>query len=260
MIISLKAPLGIVGVRLVGIAVLTCLALPSGIAACKNVISPHSAMAVRLSEVPKTIRDLAKAIQGNTPAQMRETMIRQYGASRHVGSGLDIEAWDVAGGLLVFHPLTGPFFDSNSKQQIWLLATNNRALPNLLGAFEMTTTPDRDGMHYWLGDLSLRPDRTYVFGSSNDFPEQWAVRSDNFFKQHPSGTFEIQYEAGCTDETLLEGLPNNAVLCQLVLLPMGGGRTADYSVLVSTDERRLIVRSAAGMDFEMKKWWSEFWK
>src|SRR3989442_9466528 len=105
--------------------VLTCFALPAAFAACMDNPETRSAIAriSHLTEAPETIQDLARAIQGNNAAQIRESFIHRYGPIRHVGSGLDIEQWDVQEGGLVLHPWVGPTFTPTGRNTICLLAT-----------------------------------------------------------------------------------------------------------------------------------------
>jgi len=58
--------------RFLGPVVLTCFALPAEFAACMDNPDPQSAMTriSHLNEAPKTIQDLAKAIQGKNFAQI----------------------------------------------------------------------------------------------------------------------------------------------------------------------------------------------
>ena len=244
-----------------GRVALTCFVLPQASAACMDNPDPQPAT-TRISSLtvaPKAIQDLARSIQGKNRAQVRSIFIQRYGPSQHQGSGADIESWDVAEGQLVLHPLLGPAFNPKGRKSIWLLRTANRALPNILGSFEMTALADRKEMHNWLGDVSLHRNRTYTFQVNDAVADgQWSIQTDNFFKLHPSGVFDIEFAAGCTGETLLESLPDNTVLCRLTFTPKGGGKTETYSIAI--DDRRLAFRSDRIPIFEMGKFWNNFWK
>jgi hypothetical protein len=259
--IILKAPASASTLlRFLGPVAVTCFALTAAFAACMDNPDPESPMTriSHLNEAPKTIRDLAKAIQGKNRTQIRDIIILRYGPSRHIGSGLDIEIWDVSGGDLMLHPLYGPSFAPKERKPIWLLTTTNKALPNILGSFEMTALPDHRGMQNWLGLVLLHSERTYRFRDSHAFPGQWTTQTDNFFKLHPSGAFEIEFAPGCTGETLLESLPENTVLCRLIFTSKGGGQTAMYSIV--TDDRKLVFRSDHAPTFAMEKSWHDFWQ
>jgi hypothetical protein len=154
--------------RPLGSVILTCFTLAAGFAGCIDNPDPQSVITRTsyLNEAPKAIQDLAKAIDGKNRGQIQGIILDKYGPSRHTGSGVDIEVWDVAGGNLMLHPLVGPSFTPTGGKRIWLLTTTNRALPNILGSFEMSSLPDPKGMQNWLGEVRLRSDRTYRFKDS----------------------------------------------------------------------------------------------
>jgi hypothetical protein len=233
--------------RILSLIIVICPVMPTGSAACGENVRIS-----RLNEAPTTIQELAKAIDGKKPAQIREIILRRYGPSQHVGSGLDIEGWDVAEGRLVFHPASGPFFNPKGSQTIWLLKTTNKALPNVLGRFEMISLPGPEGMQNWLGQVSLSRNRTYAF--ADGFP----LQPDNFFKLHPSGRFKIQFAGGCTDDTLLESLSDNVVLGRLIFAAENRSETVTFSIV--TGRRELILRGDRTPGFEMHKSWNEFWR
>jgi len=212
-----------------------------------------------LNEAPKTIQDLAKAIQGKNFAQILDIIIHRYGPGRDEGSGLDIEFWDLAEGRLVLHQQMGPSFKPKGGKSMWLLTTTNKALANILSRFEMTALPDQKGMQNWLGNLSLHANRRYRFKESHAVSDgQWTIQTNNFFKLHPSGSFKIEFAAGCTGETLLESLPDHTALCRLIFAPKGREQKATYSIV--TDDRRLVFRGDRTPTFEMGKSWNEFWQ
>ena len=124
-----------------------------------------NAQVADLPGAPKAIQELSSKIQGRPADKVRAAMIEKFGpVQRDVGSGLQIEQWDVAGGVLTFHPLTGPVFsDSKTKQTFRLLRTTNPAGEVLLKGYEMTSLPDpaNYGMRSWLGNLKFGPGKTY---------------------------------------------------------------------------------------------------
>ncbi len=79
---------------------------------------------------------------------------------RDNGSGVRIEQWDVSGGVLTFHPYTGPtFFNRKAQKFFRLLRTTNPVHANLLQSYEMTTLPDPDDHANALlaGESQIRP-------------------------------------------------------------------------------------------------------
>jgi hypothetical protein len=107
-------------------------------------LSVTRAQAPKLSDAPKPIRELSASIQGKRPDDVRTAIIERLGPpQRDIGSGYRIEQWDTSGGVLTFHPVTGPTFsDPKTKTYFRLIRTSNPAAGNLLDSYEMTTLPD----------------------------------------------------------------------------------------------------------------------
>ena len=223
-----------------------------------------NAQAPALSGAPKAIQELASAIQGNSPEHIRAAMIEKFGpVQRDVGSGLQIEQWDVADGVLTFHPLTGPVFsDSKTKNAVRLLRTHNTAGDVLLQSYEMTTLPDaaNHGTRFWLGNIQFGPGKTYKFTDSTAFPDQRDAQKGNFFLQHPTGTVEVRYSAPVTSHTLLESLPDGSTIAHLVFTSNDHQQRATFSVTSSERERRLSFGGETPLSFRMEASWKNFWR
>ena len=246
-----------------GFAVLICFAGPPAcFSACKRAVPTtihHGDARLPLNAAPKTIEDLASAIQGKSRAQIREIMADRFGPSRHEGSGIDIEVWDVAGGRLVFHPIAGPSFEQG-RGRIWLLKTTNEALSNIFGRFEVLSPTDRRGMRDSLGDVSLNPNHRYAFQDSGESPGKWAGQAGNFFMLHPSGGFAIEFADGCTGETLLESLRDKTILGRLIFTPGDGAQTATYSISIEMEHREIVIRAGRAPSVRIRKSWRELWR
>jgi hypothetical protein len=88
------------------------------------------------------IESLTQEVQGKGPEEVRALIVRRFGPpAREVGSGLQIEQWDVDGGTLTFHPLQGPSFNK-SGVLTRLIRTTNPAALCLFGSYEMDTEPE----------------------------------------------------------------------------------------------------------------------
>jgi len=123
-----------------------------------------------IADAPKAIQELAAAIQGKSPAEVRAAIIARFGpAQRDIGSGLSIEQWDTSQGVLTLNAGMGPtFFDPQEKKLFRLLRTTNLVHVNLLQSYDMATLhdPADNGMSYGLGTLRFDADMTYRFEDS----------------------------------------------------------------------------------------------
>jgi hypothetical protein len=125
---------------------------------------------------------------------------------------------------------------------VWLTVTNSKALPILTAdGFEMTTPPSPQ-LKYWLGDLDLKIGSTYKFVDSEEYESlhHREKQTNNFFLKHPTGRFAIQFASGCSPDTVLERLPEAAVLCSMTFVAADGGSQATFVIVVYPSERRLV--------------------
>lgn len=221
------------------------------------------AQATPPAELPKEIRELAAGIRGKGPDEVRAAMEKQFGPpQRNVGSGVRIGQWDVAGGTLTFHPLSGPVFtDPKGKTRHRLLRTRNPAGDNLLRGYEMTTRPDpaHHGTRFWLGNVKFGPGAAYQFTDSGANQSQRGGQENNFFLLHPAGTVEVRHEEKVTPETLLETLPEGAVVARLTFTANSGAK-ATFSIACSEQGRCLTFEGDQALPFCMDTSWKNFWK
>jgi len=199
------------------------------------------AFVVDLQNAPN-IEALLPELQGQSPEEVRALIIRRLGPpTRDVGSGLQIEQWDVDGGVLTFHPLTGPTFEKN-REVIHLISTDNPAALCLFGSYEMVTRPEgRYGMKYWLGDVSLSADR-YTYTDSRNFLEHRDKQGNNFFMLHPNGMVQVKYSSGVTPETRLEDLRDGSLVA-----------------IVTNRTSMFLAFEGKEMQFQMEKDWENYW-
>jgi hypothetical protein len=216
-----------------------------------------------ISDAPKAIQELAAAIQGKSPAGVRAAIIKQLGpAQRDIGSGLLIEQWDTAGGVLTFHPYSGPtFFDPKSKVYFHLMRTTNPVGSNLFGDYEMTTLPDpkTHGSEIWLGNVKVGADLCYHYTDTGQFPDQRITRDKNFFMLNPAGKVEVRYVEPLKADTLLESVSGESTVAHLIFTSADGKSQAAFSVTTSGQSRYLEC-GAKGESFRMGKHWDNFWK
>jgi len=227
--------------------------------------SPRSAANRRAasSQLPPQIEELKSLFPGRSPDEIRRVIVGRFGpAPRDVGSGYQIEEWDVGDGVLTFHPAVGPSFTPKGQSSIHLLATHNPAKKNLIGTYEMYSlaADDPNSVKCWLGNLHIQPDLSYSYKDSRAFPAKSALQTNNFFYLNPAGTVEIQYAAGVSDEALLEALPSGGVVAWLHFQARDGYARQTFSIAMWEPGRRLVFGASTPLSFEMDKSWESFWK
>jgi hypothetical protein len=203
---------------------------------------------------------LTSEIQGLEPAEVRAAIVRRFGSpARDIGSGLSIEQWDVAGGVLTFHPLTGPTF-AKDEVSTRLIRTTNPAGDCLVGSYEMTTLPDpaNHGNCFWLGNVALNSEGRYRFtGGPNGSPRPG--QEDNYFMRHPEGTARVEYAAGVTPRTRLEDLADSTRVATVTFACDGGG-SMSYMIVAHGSSMRLAFEGSEPLSFRMNKGWVSYWR
>jgi hypothetical protein len=184
--------------------------------------------------------------------------IAEFGRpSRDIGSGLSIPQWDVAGGVLTVHPLTGPTFQTADGHRLWLMPTSNPAQDNLLQNFEMTTPPDpkNHGDRFWFGNVRITTDGEYRYTDSGTNLGDRGDQSNNFFIKHPEGRVQIDYAAGVAAHSRLEEVGERQI-ASLRFIPRDGGPPFECKVASSARSRSLSI---AASSFELTARWLNYW-
>jgi hypothetical protein len=199
-------------------------------------------------------------IQGKQPDEVRALIGRRFGPPTHTfGSGFLIEAWDVNGGLLVFHPADGPSFQNGGKR-VWLMRTNNPAGLCLYGKYEMATKPESpSGTIYPIGYLYVAWDSSYKFRVERATSEPWKGPANDFFLLHPAGRVEVKYAFGVTAETRLEDLPDGSLVATVTFAAASGRSSKDYRIIANRTDRMLRFADDA-TPFKMEKGWLNYWR
>jgi hypothetical protein len=205
------------------------------------------------------IDTLIPQVQGKDASQVRALIVRQFGPpARDVGSGLQIEQWDVDGGVLTFHPLQGPTFQKQGVRTR-LIRTHNPASLCLFGSYEMVTAPQGEhGMKYWLGDVSLSGDG-YNYTDSDANLDHRERQRNNFFLLHPKGLVQVKYASGVTPETLLENLPDDSVVATVTLATPDRQVSKTYRIRTNRTSMSLAFEGDE-MQFQMAKGWVHYWR
>ena len=180
-----------------------------------------------MKDAPEEIRALARELQGKEPDEMRETIIRRVGnRGRDVGFGLCIEQWDLAGGTLTLHPITGPVFERDGMSYR-LMQTRDPAGKCLLGSYEIATLP-RPGTHgscFWFGNMTLSPDGRY------HYRDQWTVPKRTLRSRRqplhglPRRDVQSRIRPRCDRGDALEDLADGTRIATITFVGDGTGRT-----------------------------------
>jgi hypothetical protein len=205
------------------------------------------------------IESLTQEVQGKGPEEVRALIVRRFGPpAREVGSGLQIEEWDVDGGILTFHPLQGPTFQKGGVLTR-LIRTTNPAAVCLFGSYEMVTEPEGHlAMLYWIGDVSLSADH-YRFTDSGSNLDHRDKQKNNFFMLHPEGLVEVKYASGVSAETRMEDLPDGSPVATVTFSAPNGRISATYRIVANRSSMSLAFQGK-GMPFQMKKSWVNYWR
>jgi hypothetical protein len=207
-----------------------------------------------------SIEALVPKLQGRGPAKVRALIIEKFGPpAREVGSGLRIEQWDVDGGVLTFHPLTGPTFD-NGGVCTRLIRTTNLVAQCLFGSYEMVTLPEGPhGMSYWLGSVSLSSDSHYEYTDGRQNPENRAGQRDNFFMLNPAGSTKVRYASDVTPRTRLEDLPDRSTVATVTFVARNRRAGKSYRIVAYRCAMALAFEGEA-MSFQMDRGWVNYWR
>jgi hypothetical protein len=208
------------------------------------------------------VEALTRDIQGKEPDEVRSIIVRRFGPpARDIGSGLRIEQWDVAGGVLTFHPLSGPDFAKDGVSTR-LIRTTNLAEDCLFGSYEMMTLPDvaNHGARYWLGNVTLSVDGRYRYEDSGQNSAHREDQGDNFFMLYPGGTARVEYADGVAPRTRLEDVATDMRIATVTFTAQDGRTSRAYDIVAYRSRMLLTVESAEPMPFQMHKYWVNYWQ
>jgi hypothetical protein len=204
------------------------------------------------------IEALIPEVQGKSPSEVRALIVRRLGPpARDVGSGFQIEQWDVDGGVLTFHSVVGPDFQKDGVRTR-LIHTNNPVALCLFGSYEMVTYPERrNGLSYWLGDVLLSTDR-FKYTDSHDNLDHRDRQRSNFFMLHPNGEIQVKYSSGVTPETKLEDLPDGNPVATVTFLSADRRFRETYRIVTNRTSMSLALEGKE-MQFRLTRAWVSYW-
>ncbi len=206
-----------------------------------------------------TIDALVPHLAGKRPAEVRALIIERLGPpARDVGSGLRIDQWDIDGGLLTFHPVTGPTFDKGGESTR-LIRTSNPVALCLFGTYEMATAPEEPhGTTYWLGNVSLSRNLRYRYADGHQNLDRRSRQRDNFFMRNPIGRIRVRYAPGVTPQTRLEDLPDGSLVATVTFTARRRRASQTYRIVASRTQRTLAFEGEA-MPFQLDRAWVNYW-
>jgi hypothetical protein len=204
------------------------------------------------------IKSLTQEVQGKGAEEVRALIVRRFGPpAREVGSGLQIEQWDVDGGILTFHPLQGPTFNQGGVLTRLIRTTNPAALC-LFGSYEMDTEPEgHPAMLYYIGDVSLSADH-YKFKDSGSNLDHRNKQKNNFFTLHPDGLVEVKFASGVSAESRLEALPDDSPVATVTFSAPDRRFSATYRIVANRSSMSLAFQGKG--PFQLKKGWVNYWR
>ncbi|HEX7285485.1 MAG TPA: hypothetical protein VF532_04845 [Candidatus Angelobacter sp.] len=209
-------------------------------------------------EAPK-IESLTQEVQGKGPEAVRELIVRRFGPpARDIGSGIQIEQWDVDGGILTFHPHQGLTFQKGGVATR-LIRTTNPAELCLFGSYEMDTGPEgHSAMFYYLGDVSLSAGH-YRFTDSGSNLDHRNKQQNNFFMMHPDGLVKVKYASGVSAKTRLEDLSDGSPVATVTFSAANKRFSATYRIVANRSSMSLALQGK-GIPFQLTKGWVNYWR
>ena len=216
-------------------------------------------------DIPAPITELKANIQGKNPDEVLAIIQARFGGeTRNIGSGLSIPQWDVAGGVLTFHPFRGPSF-SHGTITVMLIDTQNKVGRNIPGNYQMSTLLDNYRTRFSIGELVLQTDGSYRFKRVGPWLAYYTKDASNFFTAHPSGTYTVFYPKPVQESSVMESLPDKSVIATLKFVAdpadKPAGETQAIDLLIDVPERTLYFAPhiEPPLTYQVEKSWEEFW-
>lgn len=138
---------------------------------------------------------------------------------------------------------------------MWLVPSDAVLGDSMLGGYQVSTKPDKDGMTYWLGNLHLQADGEWSFSPS----EQYAGYADtrHFLYRLRCGRYKITYASGMTAFSRLESERRSMPVARLTLTSKDGASRKAYSVVSDPANRWLRFADPEGHGFEFTAGWMD---
>lgn len=202
---------------------------------------------------------IAREIQHQSPAKIRELIVKRLGPpARDIGSGFQIEQWDVDGGVLTFHQAMGPNFTKDNKTTR-LLITNNLAGIYVKGSYQMTSLGHAPiGVHYYLGDLKISANEYRFVDENKEFLKEHQAQRNTFFFQHPHGKAMVKWKTGFSAVTRLEDVPDGTTIAIVTLSTFDSNAKKEFRIVSNQSTMSLSI-VAPGMGCSLSQGWLNYW-
>jgi hypothetical protein len=200
----------------------------------KNIIVKNNRFS---APIPEHLKEKLKNVQFYDDAVALITKL--YGEPhRYLGSGDPAPQWDIEGGFLTCSYSLGVTYSKQSNfdifadNTIYLIDTANRVDENLVRTYWLYTLPREKSL--WIGNLELKADGQYLSDIKVKEP------SDNFFLNHPAGTYTIEYQPGIKRTDLLENMRSGAILAEINFLAKN--KSESYSLYFCIEGRGIVSK------------------
>ena len=181
-----------------------------------------------------------------------DIITEMYGKpSRYIGSGDPSPQWDVEDGFITCFSISGVIYSKKSVFSLFdddivsLIDTVNRVDETLMGLFLMFTLPPENSRS--LGDLKLNKEGKYLcYGGAG---------GDDFFYNHPSGTYTIEFQNNIKPSDLLERIKSGTILAKITF--QAGDSQETFSLYFYTKGRGIVAKSAdnRSLPYEIVGYW-----
>ena len=198
-----------------------------------DIPTPVIALPERILELRKLIYNMHDRIV------VYNTIYEQYGVfDTDSGSGLFIPMWYLDEGRLLLHPFLGVIYINSEGTELQLVKTENRILETVIGAREglhdVASLPDDQnyGNVEHLGTLELKSGGEYFFKEETSMTYMLRpFQREAFFLKHIEGQWNIKYENGFNENTVLESLGYGIKVATITFTANGTTITSDITTI-----------------------------
>lgn len=208
-------------------------------AQCKSVPAAKS----DLASAPQAIQDLSSEIVRPGVALV-QLITKRFGPPTPHRDYLD---WRAPSGTITYKAGTVKY-QPQTGGEVWLIKDPTSVLKVLQSHyFDLADSQDRSPHST---SLTLNPNAKYAFTANGE--KQPDGGADEFFTKHPTGTYVIQFAAGCVPMTMLETLPDKTNVGSVILNPADHSKPEVLKIVTSESGHGLLLMGKRDLRFRSR--------
>jgi len=229
-----------------------------GLMECDKVMAQESQS---LSKAPPQIIELSKQLEGKKPQDCFKIIQNKFGApgkffDTFSGRTGGIGTWFIEGGVLTCDNTFASVLFESKTLTIDLIRPPITVSAGIIGDFSMDSAPTPPyGNCDWMGQLRIDSEHNYIFRDVANHTPAPGEQRDNFLTVHPRGSVTISYAKGITSDTILQDLPDNTTLAELVFTAADGSKKETQSYSVVSTKRVLHFQGGDSAKFQLSMSW-----